>query len=445
MSYRRIPQSWKNFLIITAPSFTLIMIFLSTSGVKKIHIGEWRLEFGRLPPGSDLLTLQYRMSKPQNGINCFGIFEGVNKSVNSAKKIQSSLAKPLNFSQLLNLLSGFGCKNFIELSQFELHSKIDSNADNFPLAFSILASSENPEQVFRLLRALYRPHNSYCIHVDINADEKAFAFYSALTECIPNLWLAEKRIHGFYASIRRLEMDMSCMETLLDKAADWKYLLNYAASEFPLRTNSEMVQILNRYQNQNDVEGIDNLGLKKRWEKVWEMDEKNKNMNNTEKQKTSPPYNLKIFKGSAYAAFTRDFVKFALHSSVARELYNWSKDAYSPDEFFWSTLQYNTHIKAPGGSIGGVKKERTWRIRWSNWLTSREPKCKGVGRRGICVFGLEDLQYLHGKQWFGLNKFDITNSRVALECIEEWHQNRTLSKERFPIDMFSYPLAYTRA
>ncbi len=35
----------------------------------------------------------------------------------------------------------------------------------FPLAFSVLLYEE-AEQAERLLRAVYRPHNVYCIHVD---------------------------------------------------------------------------------------------------------------------------------------------------------------------------------------------------------------------------------------------------------------------------------------
>ena len=40
----------------------------------------------------------------------------------------------------------------------------------FPLSFSILAY-HYVEQVERLLRAIYRPQNVYCIHIDVRADE----------------------------------------------------------------------------------------------------------------------------------------------------------------------------------------------------------------------------------------------------------------------------------
>ena len=42
---------------------------------------------------------------------------------------------------------------------------------DFPLAFSILMYTD-VEQVERLLRAVYSPHNYYCIHVDIKAADE---------------------------------------------------------------------------------------------------------------------------------------------------------------------------------------------------------------------------------------------------------------------------------
>ena len=37
--------------------------------------------------------------------------------------------------------------------------------ESFPLAYSILVYKD-AEQVYRLLRAIYRPNNYYCLHVD---------------------------------------------------------------------------------------------------------------------------------------------------------------------------------------------------------------------------------------------------------------------------------------
>ncbi len=51
-------------------------------------------------------------------------------------------------------------------------------------------------------------------------------------------------------------------------------------------------------------------------------------------------------------AFSRAFVEFIQTNSVAKELLEWSRDTYSPDEHYWATLNYNTHLNPPGGYKG---------------------------------------------------------------------------------------------
>ena len=121
------------------------------------------------------------------------------------------------------------------------------------------------------------------------------------------------------------------------------------------------------------------------------------------------------------------------------------------------------------------------KIKYINWI-SPEHTCRGYWRHNICVFGIEDLQHLIHLHWsvdsakqrfhlkldvtthimgvwvlqpmndypdltsfptsrFAVNKFDISKSRVAFECFEEWHRNRTRHSASFPIDFTNYPLA----
>ena len=56
-----------------------------------------------------------------------------------------------------------------------MHS-VSKEEENFPLAYSFVVHKD-AGQVERLLRALYRPQNVYCIHIDKKADA---AFYEAL-------------------------------------------------------------------------------------------------------------------------------------------------------------------------------------------------------------------------------------------------------------------------
>jgi hypothetical protein len=51
-------------------------------------------------------------------------------------------------------------------------------------------------------------------------------------------------------------------------------------------------------------------------------------------------------------AFSRAFIEFVHTSPIAKELLDWSRDTYSPDEHYWATLNYNTHLHSPGGYKG---------------------------------------------------------------------------------------------
>ena len=63
-------------------------------------------------------------------------------------------------------------------------------------------------------------------------------------------------------------------------------------------------------------------------------------------------YKLNFTVGIAHVTASRDFVEYALTNEIAQDLSAWLNDTYIPDESFFSTLQHNQLLKAPGGSIG---------------------------------------------------------------------------------------------
>ncbi|UJR15577.1 hypothetical protein I4U23_002515 [Adineta vaga] len=294
----------------------------------------------------------------------------------------------------------------------------------FPLAFSILMH-ENVEQFERLLRLIYRPQNFYCIHVDSSADENVFEAVQSIVQCFDNVFLASKRERVLYATIRRLQADLNCMKDLL-KYPSWKYLLNMANSELPLKTNDELVKILSIYRGFNDIEGIWKKRNKYRFEHVYKF---KTNINGThehylirtEERKRPAPHNITIIKGSAYGAFSRAFVKYVQTDPIAKELYNWSNDTYSPDEHYWATLNYNTHLKAPGGYKARSDPVQ-WTARFANW---GEYRCHGRFVRGVCVFGTGDLPLLANRHEFIANKFNLNIDPLAYQCLEEVLFNRS--------------------
>ena len=56
------------------------------------------------------------------------------------------------------------CDNFLHFSDY-IQKPLNSQEESFPIAYSIVVYKD-PAQVERLLHAIYRPQNHYCIHVD---------------------------------------------------------------------------------------------------------------------------------------------------------------------------------------------------------------------------------------------------------------------------------------
>jgi hypothetical protein len=132
--------------------------------------------------------------------------------------------------------------------------------------------------------------------------------------------------------------DRSTHPNLVDKLIgnDWKYLLNLASTEFPLRTNYELARILSIFNGANDIEMMESFP-KNRVAYSWSIKKNSATFEeylyNTRMLKKNQPHNYTIVKGITYCSFSHDFVKYALTNEYAKDLLAWSIDTYSPDEW----------------------------------------------------------------------------------------------------------------
>ncbi len=145
------------------------------------------------------------------------------------------------------------------------------------------------------------------------------------------------------------------------------------------------------------------------------------------KLKTPVPHNFTIVKGLAYCSFSRKFVEYVLFNQYAKSLLEWAKDTYSPDEWYWATLQWNTQFSPPGGYNDPTKSFIPTRARYVGWKNTY--KCHGLLRHNICVFSLEDLPQLIGRAEFFANKFLLEYDPITYQCMEEWITNKITSNQ----------------
>ncbi|CAH1785393.1 unnamed protein product [Owenia fusiformis] len=155
----------------------------------------------------------------------------------------------------------------------------------------------------------------------------------------------------------------------------WLYFINLTAQEFPLKTNYEIVRILQALNGNNEIFG--SVKNREPWRTDWVWDiHYNATVKDVVFQRlpirhSPPPFNLIIHKGSLHGAFTRNFVQFMMETDVGQQFSEWCKDTARASEHYWNTLNFNTHIAVPGGFNGPdeEKEYHYWHsiIRAKHW------------------------------------------------------------------------------
>lgn len=145
------------------------------------------------------------------------------------------------------------CANYRKERQYMMKPATQEE-EEFPLAYSILMYTD-PGQAERLLRAIYRPQNYYCIHVDKKSEPDVHGAMRAVANCFDNVFIASAKINVTWGHISTVRAETTCMQDLI-KYTSWKYFINLTGQEFPLRTNGELVKILKQYNGANDIPGV---------------------------------------------------------------------------------------------------------------------------------------------------------------------------------------------
>ena len=221
----------------------------------------------RRPPGteSQLTTLTVIRT---NSTTCRDAAVGLQDNVDADREVcrpllggdadNSVLAPPTTTSMTVGdyvQLASTDCGCF--RSRLDYFTPADTTPEEraFPIAFSLL-TYENLEQTERLLRLVYRPHNLYCIHVDRKSNEEMHRGIEAVAACLPNVMVARPAINVKWGAITVLQAEMLCMGYLLaHSGVQWKYFINLVGRDLPLRTNEELVEILEAYGGANDIHG----------------------------------------------------------------------------------------------------------------------------------------------------------------------------------------------
>ncbi|XP_002733438.1 beta-1,3-galactosyl-O-glycosyl-glycoprotein beta-1,6-N-acetylglucosaminyltransferase-like [Saccoglossus kowalevskii] len=366
------------------------------------------------------------LNNGMDNINCANLINGRVENRKEVTSIAKSLASRIrNDSDYKHLTKN--CTSFAHKRGY--YSKPVTNEElEFPLAFGIYIY-RSVYQVEQLLRIIYRYHNVYCIHIDENSSSEFKTIILSIARCFENIVLAPIFYPIKWGSMNIVRAELVCQKELLLKNKSWKYYLNVCGQDFPLKTNLEIVRILQLYGGKNDIQTsayVDEVRAKF----VYVEDEKS--IENTWLIKSEPrPTAIKrIHKGSLFVALARRFVFFLQNSKISKDWLNWLNDSYIPDESFTQTLARLPN--APGGPNNHESPEMLTRyVLWNG-----EVKCDGYWYHDVCVFSWRHLQIYPSRHELFANKFFPDYDPIVTNCLEELLENRTNNPVQINMNMY---------
>ncbi|XP_008069573.1 beta-1,3-galactosyl-O-glycosyl-glycoprotein beta-1,6-N-acetylglucosaminyltransferase 3 [Carlito syrichta] len=368
----------------------------------------------------------------KRSINCSGVTRGDQEAVLQAVLNNLEVKKQGPFTDADYLSMTRDCEHFKTKRKF-IRFPLSKEESDFPIAYSMVIH-EKIENFERLLRAVYAPQNIYCIHVDEKSPETFKEAVKAITSCFPNVFVASKLVRVVYASWSRVQADLNCMEDLLQSSVPWKYFLNTCGTDFPIKTNAEMVQALKMLNGKNSMESeIPTEYKRNRWKYHYEVVKDTLYISN--KEKGPPPHNVTMFIGNAYIVASRDFIQHVLKNPKSQQLIEWVKDTYSPDEHLWATLQraqwmpgsVPLHRKYDISDMTSIARLVKWQEHEGD-ISKGAPytSCSGIHQRSVCIYGTGDLHWMLQSHHLLANKFDPKVDNNALQCLEEYLRHKAI-------------------
>ncbi|VDD78118.1 unnamed protein product [Mesocestoides corti] len=285
------------------------------------------------------------------------------------------------------------CRQFRQ--QFPMVSNADADMD---IAFTLVVHKDI-RQIARLLRMIYRNNNYYCIHVDrrsssifVEALQGIANCFGANVELVPH----DERVAVNWGDETVLLPQITCGKKALKNHATWKYLVNLVGQDFPLRTNMELVAALKALNGSNLVESYPLSQFKSRVkDHVLPLGVRNK------------------------------FMHFSV--GAIRDIMLQPGNIMHPDEFFFSTLAYNSQFRLPGACLHGPAPLPEVNIgylgRFVIW-GDYGLRCRTKYVRFICIFGNPHVAMLQSVPHIAANKFHEDYQPEAYDEMEKWYFRR---------------------
>ena len=358
---------------------------------------------------------------PEIQKNCFKLISGDKEETERVKNAKLNWKENYSYNDLLSKT-----ENCLWLREYLNGNLYNTELEiKFPIAYSFIIY-DSPRQFLRLLKILYKPQNTYCIHIDKKSAYQEF--FTNIARCFPNIFLASKSFDVRWGHPSLLSSQMTCLSDLLHYREvqkdhrKWMYVINLCGKELPLISTKEMVKKLIYMNGTSSVVAWP----AESWS-MWRL------------QKNILPFNLSYYKSMTYNALSASFVQFLIKNSSAQLLFDFfiSKTAMA-EEHFYATLFRMPNV--PGGYNPQIPKDDYFEVGHYFWRTNAQElslPCFGKSVHSICVVNYADLPRIMGETKNGSNalfqnKYFMKYDHIGMDCMEE--RIIAMNKEEFQHD-----------
>ena len=354
--------------------------------------------------------------KPEVKVNCSRVISGDEKEINRSRSALLGWKNSLSDEELMKKMED--CSWLRDYFSDNLYnSKLEKS---FPIAFTFVVHN-SPQQVLRLLRLLYRPQNSYCIHCDAKSPHTAF--FKKIANCFENVITPSKMENVVWGKSTIMEAQMNCMTDLLvlrtRQKHKWRYVINLCGKELPLKTNKEMVLQLTRLNGISSVIAfnIPALNLHNRIKKQVQ------NYTNAVSSLLGSSFNESgFYKSLSYNAISLKFAKFLTFNETAKKFRKFFNQCYNSEEHFYATMYMLPGV--PGGYNASIPSNRYFSIEVPFWIQKTEPhrNCAGFAVHSVCIITAIDLSKVmvhHKISNHFFHKYFMEVDHTVMTCMEE--------------------------
>ena len=307
---------------------------------------------------------------------------------------------------------------------------VSSEEQSFPIAY-ILIVYTNPLQIVRFLKTIYRPHNLYCIHPDPSSGGHFADIFHSISKCLDNVFVASHLAEVYYGHRSILEAQINCYKHLLRYPEQrWHYTINLCGRELPLKTNRDIVNILQRANGSSIIRPvkIDTMTKQLRFTTKRGLKEskvsKKSVPSHTNIILPPVPHDLQLYKSLTYNALSRNFITFLFTNQTSLDLLEWIRDAGKPEEHFYATM-YMVPSAPHGHEPPLTNNFNVINCFWVNTHDTASLKsCSGKVVHDLCIASSGDLHKVYmtsirpGTYMF-FNKYFMDEDHIVMDCMEE--------------------------